>query len=338
MKDNLIKNVPKTELVKMYTLMLRIRKFEEKIVELLENEEIKCPVHLYIGQEAIASGVCTNLNKNDYVFSTHRSHGHYIAKGGDLNKLMAELFCRKDGCSKGKGGSMHVIDKKVGFLGSSAIVAGSIPLAVGSALSSFIQGKNKVGVAFFGDGATDEGVFYECVNFASIMKLPMVFICENNLFSTHMPISLRQPSNNIFQRIIAYKIPSIQIDGNDVLNVYRASKQAILKARKGEGPSFIECMTFRWRSHVGHWLDIDIGYRKKALVEKWIKKCPIKKFENILVNNGILSVSKKNEIQKIIDKEIEKALTFAKSSPSSYEEELLQDIYYNKKRNTYEKN
>ena len=268
MKGNLNLVINNTEiststLMAMYITILKIRKFEERVSDLLLNNEIKCPTHLYIGQEALATGVCANLKEEDYVFSTHRSHGHYIAKGGDLKLLMAELYTKRTGCSKGKGGSMHIVAPEIGFLGSSSIVGGNLPLSVGVALASSMLKNDRVSVAFFGDGATDEGVFHESLNFASLKKLPVLFICENNLFSTHLPLFLRQPTNDIYKKVESYLIPGICVDGNNVLEVFEASRKAIERARNGGGPTLIEGKTFRWRAHVGPWLDIDISFRTK---------------------------------------------------------------------------
>ena len=194
----------------LYENMLRIRLFEERVAELLANEaEIKCPTHLYIGQEAVAVGVCANLRNDDYVFSTHRSHGHYLAKGGDLKALMAELYGKATGCSKGRGGSMHLASPDVGLPGSSAIVAGTIPIAVGVAMSFKMQKKDTISIAFFGDGATNEGAFYESLNFASLKKLPVIFACENNLFSTHMPISSCLADTDIYKKAEAFKMTGV---------------------------------------------------------------------------------------------------------------------------------
>ena len=327
MTKELIEDIPPTLLRQMYVTMLKIRKFEERVAELLFEEDIKCPTHLYIGQEAVAVGVCANLRKDDYVFSTHRSHGHYIAKGGDLKSLMAELFCRRTGCSKGKGGSMHIVAPEVGFLGSSSIVGGSLPLAVGTALASDIRDDGRVSVTFFGDGATDEGVFHECLNFASLQKLPVIFICENNLYSTHLRLSFRQPADNIYKKAEGYMMPGIRIDGNNVIEVFRASREAVERARNGEGPTLIECRTYRWRAHVGPWHDLDFWFRTKEEVESWIAKCPIKRHKELLLNPEILSESEEEQITKQIDEEIEEALIFAKESPFPDESELTEDVF-----------
>lgn len=325
--DGTINSVSVNALRSTYAMMARIRKFEEKVAELLEDDEIKCPTHLYIGQEAIAAGVCVNLQKGDYIFSTHRSHGHYIAKGGSLKLMMAELYGKKTGCSRGKGGSMHIVAEEVGFLGSSSVVGGNIPLAVGAALASNIRQNTHVSVAFFGDGATDEGIFHECLNFASLHKLPVIFVCENNFFSTHLPLSLRQPGDNIYHKAEMYMMPGIRVDGNNVIEVIQASEKAIEGARNGKGPALIECRTFRWRAHVGPWLDVDVGFRRKEEVEKWMKRCPIKACEKVLIERGDLSEREISHIYKEIDEEIEEALVFAKESPFPDESELIEDVF-----------
>lgn len=327
MTKDFIEIISATMLKSMYTTMLRIRKFEERVADLLLDDDIKCPTHLYIGQEAIAVGVCANLQKEDYVFSTHRSHGHYIAKGGDLKSLAAELYCRRTGCSKGKGGSMHVVAPEVGFMGSSSIVGGSIPLAVGTALASKIRKDNGVSVTFFGDGASDEGVFHESLNFASIRKLPVIFVCENNLYSTHLRLNRRQPMDDIYKKAEVYLIPGVQVDGNNVLEVYKAAQEAVRHARSGNGPTLIECMTYRWRAHVGPWLDLDFSFRTREEVESWIQKCPIKKFREYLINQEILTELEELQISEKIDKEIEESLDFAKQSFFPDKLELLDEVY-----------
>jgi len=286
-----------------------------------------CPVHLYTGQEAVATGVCANLRKDDYVFSTHRSHGHYIAKGGDIKTLMAELYGRVTGCSKGRGGSMHLASPDVGLLGSSAIVAGTIPLAVGTALAFSLQEQDAVSVAFFGDGAANEGVFYESLNFASLKKLPVIFVCDNNLYSTHMPISACLADTCIYKKAEIFNMPGIRIDGNNVFEVFRAAKRAIKDARRGNGPTLLECMTYRWRGHVGPNFDLDKGLRSKEELDYWMDRCPIKALEEFLRQHDILSESEKTQIGEGIDKEVEEAFIFAKESPYPAENELLDNVF-----------
>ena len=322
-----VADISSTTLRAMYVTMLRIRKFEERVSDLLLQHEIICPCQLYIGQEAVATGVCANLRKDDYVFSTHRSHGHYLAKGGDMKAMMAELYGRETGCSKGRGGSMHLASPDIGLPGSLAIVAGSIPTAVGAALSFSIQKGDTVSVAFFGDGAVNEGVWYESLNFASLKKLPMVFICENNLYSTHMPVSACLANTNIYQKAGAFNMPGIRIDGNNVAEVFKMAKKAIEDARHGKGPTLIECMTYRWRGHVGPSDDIDKGLRSREELDYWIARCPIKALEGFLLKQGIVSESETSQIHRSIESEIEEALTFAKESPYPDKDKLLNNVF-----------
>lgn len=321
-------NISATTLRAMYVTMLRIRKFEEKVAELVYPlKEIACPCHLYIGQEAVATGVCTTLKKEDRVFSTHRSHGHYIAKGGDIKALMAELYGKETGCSRGRGGSMHVASPEWGLPGSSAIVAGTIPLAVGTALALSMQSKDSVSVAFFGDGAAGEGVFYESLNFASLKKLPVIFICENNLYSTHLPISACLAEVHISEKASAFNMPGIRVDGNDVVKVFQSAKKAVAQARLGKGPTLIECMTYRWRGHVGPNDDLDKGLRSKEELDYWMNRCPIKAFEEFLLTCGVISDSVRIKIIRSIDKEIEDSVTFAKKSPYPDKHDYIKYVF-----------
>ena len=320
-------NIPQNMLLKMYTTLVRIREFEEKVAELVSKKEIICPCHLYIGEEAVATGVCSTLRKDDYVFSTHRSHGHYIAKGGDINTLMAELYGKANGCSKGKGGSMHLASPKMGLPGSAPIVAGTIPLAVGAALAFSIQKKDAVSVSFFGDGATNEGVFYESLNFAALKKLPVIFVCENNLYSTHLHVSKCLSDTKIYKKADGFGMPGIRVDGNDVIKVFNLAKEAVKNARDGNGPTLIECMTYRWRGHVGPSYDLDKKLRSKEELDYWMNRCPIKLLDKFLLKHNILSESEKMQISKDIKKEIEKSVVFAKESPYPDEDKLLDDVF-----------
>ncbi|MDO8435968.1 MAG: thiamine pyrophosphate-dependent dehydrogenase E1 component subunit alpha [bacterium] len=320
-------NIEKEILIKMYETMVRIRRFEERAGELVAKGEIKTPCHLYIGEEAVAAGVCQALERDDYIFGNHRSHGHYIAKGGDIKSLMAELFCKATGCSKGKGGSMHIIAPEIGLLGTPPIVAASIPIAVGTALASSIKNENKVSVSFFGDGATNEGVFYESLNFAALKKLPIIFVCENNLYSTHMPLAKILADTSIAKKASAFGLPGIQIDGNNAIEVYQAAKEAINLARNGGGPTLIECKTYRWRGHVGFSDDLDKGLRSKEELDYWMAKCPIKRLEEELIKDNLLSQEEKEEISQKIEKEVERAVQFAKESPYPEEAELSENIF-----------
>lgn len=314
----------------LYRTMLRIRLVEESLVEPILKGEIRCPVHLYSGEEAVAAGICANLNKTDYIFGNHRSHGHYLAKGGDMGKMIAEIFGKETGCSRGRGGSMHLIDPENGVLGIVPIVAGTISLALGSALASKIRQDKRVTVSFFGDGATGEGVLYESMNFAALKKLPLIFACENNLYSTHLPIKEIRVNENISESAIPFGIKSIRIDGNNVLDVFEASKHAIQQCRNGEGPVFIEFLTYRFRGHVGPDDNIQGSHtdiRPKSEIEEWLKKDPISQLKNLLLNKYKLS---ENEIIEIFDnvvKEVETATRFALESNYPQPSELLKYVY-----------
>jgi TPP-dependent pyruvate/acetoin dehydrogenase alpha subunit len=292
----------------MYNKMLRLRMVEEKISEIYHfANEMKTPTHLYTGQEAVAVGVCQNLTDADSVSPYHRSHGWYLAKGGDLKSMMAELFGKETGCCQGWGGSMHLIDVAAGVMGSSSILAGTIPHAVGCALAFQIKGLKQVAIAPCGDAAVEEGVFYESLNWAVLKQLPVVFICENNLYSTSTHIRARQPAVDIYQRVASVGIPSQKIDGNDVLQVYAAAQAAVKRARAGQGPSFIEASTYRWREHVGPYYDYDLGYRSKEELDKWMQRCPIQKLEQEFPEY-------RKEAEATIRLEIEGAIAFARES------------------------
>lgn len=316
-------------LLAMYTTMLKIRRFEETVGELASSNDIHTPCHLYIGQEAVATGISAVLKRDDYVFSTHRSHGHYIAKGGDIKELMSELYCKETGCSRGKGGSMHVTSPSIGLPGSSAIVAGTIPLSVGAALAFSLEKSDRVSVAFFGDGATNEGVFYESLNFAALKRLPVIFVCENNYYSTHMPISACLADTNIYKKAELFDMPGVRVDGNNVIGVYKAAKKAVGDARNGKGPALIECMTYRWRGHVGPNYDLDKGLRCKEELEDWMNRCPIKMLETFLFNQGYLSEAIKSQIYGDIQNEIDQALSIAQRSPppSSNSDKMFMDVF-----------
>lgn len=298
--------------------MVKIRACEEKMVDPILKGEIRCPVHLYSGEEAVAAGICEVLTEQDYVFGTHRSHGHYLAKGGDLNKLVAEIYGKDSGCSKGRGGSMHIIDIEKGVLGAAPIVAGTIPLALGAALSSKIKNEQKVTVSFFGDGACGEGVLYESLNFASLHKLPIIFVCENNFYSTHMPIEECRSNKDIYRIGEPFDISSLQVDGNNVLNVYDAALTAADQCRKGKGPYFIECHTYRLRGHVGPDDNIQGTHqdiRDDKEVAEWKKRDPIIQLQEYLIENNHFTVENLEDIDRAIESEVEEAFIFARQSP-----------------------
>ena len=259
--------------------MLRIRLVEESIANKYSEQKMRCPTHLSIGQEAIAVGACANLTSQDQVLSTHRAHAHYLAKGGCLNSMMAEIYGKASGCSKGMGGSMHLIDTSVGFMGSTAIVGNTIPVAVGLALEKKLTRKKSIACVFFGDGATEEGAFYESVNFAIIHSLPILFICENNLYSVYSGLEVRQPvDRKIYKMVRAMGISAQHGNGNDVEEVARKVKHAKTMILKSGGPQFLEFDTYRWREHCGPNFDNNIGYREESEFLKWKKKDPLKNF------------------------------------------------------------
>ena len=264
---------------KLFESMLRIRLVEESIANKYSEQKMRCPTHLSIGQEAIAVGVCANLTSQDQVLSTHRAHAHYLAKGGCLNSMMAEIYGKASGCSKGMGGSMHLIDTSVGFMGSTAIVGNTIPVAVGLALEKKLTRKKSIACVFFGDGATEEGAFYESVNFAIIHSLPILFICENNLYSVYSGLEVRQPvGRKIYKMVRAMGISAQHGNGNDVEEVARKVKHAKTMILKSGGPQFLEFDTYRWREHCGPNFDNNIGYREESEFLKWKKKDPLKNF------------------------------------------------------------
>ena len=276
----------KEKLHDFYAMMLLIRAAEERIGGLVEAGEVHCPCHLYIGQEAIAASVCAVLQPGDTVWGTHRSHGHYLAQGGSLKGLFAEVFGRVGGCAQGRGGSMHLLAKEQGMLGTAPIVAATIPVAVGAALAAKLRGDGRVSVAFFGDGATEEGHFHESLNIAALYKLPVVFVCENNLYSSHLHILERRPADNLNQIGPLYDMPGIRLDGNDVEALYEAAEGAVAQARSGGGPSLLECRTFRWRGHVGPCWDLDVGVRRRGELKEWMARCPIARLKARLLGLG----------------------------------------------------
>jgi pyruvate dehydrogenase E1 component alpha subunit len=276
---------------------------------------MKTPVHLCIGQEAVAAGVCANLERDDFITSNHRGHGHYLAKGGDLPAMIAELYCRATGCSKGRGGSMHLVDVSVGDPGSSSIVAGGIPIAVGLGLSIRMKKGKQVSVAFFGDGAADEGVLYESVNFAILKRLPVVFLYENNQFSVCSRVTARQGGPVLFHHAPAEMLPSRTVDGNDVLAVYEAAAEAVSRARAGEGPSFVECVTYRMRGHAGAGSDERLGYRTREEIACWEARDPVANFAKALRAEKLMSEAELAATEQEINAQVDEAFRFAQSSP-----------------------
>jgi pyruvate dehydrogenase E1 component alpha subunit len=313
--------------IDLYKKMVEIRLFEEKIRDLYARGMVPGSVHLYIGQEAIAAGVCAHLRKDDYITSTHRGHGHVIAKGANLRYMMAELFGKKTGYCKGKGGSMHIADFDLGILGSNGIAGGGIPIAVGAALSSKMRGTDQVAVCFFGDGSSNNGTFHEGLNFASVHRLPVVFICENNLYGISVSQKQHQAITDISVRSIAYKMPGVTIDGNDVLAVYQTSGEAIQLARAGKGPTLVECKTYRWRGHYEGDPNQGKRYRTAEEIQSWMKKCPVKRFEEKLIKENVLTKAKMRRFREGVEKKIEEAVEFAAQSPFPDPKDIFEDVY-----------
>ena len=322
-----MRDAQKKLLIEFYKEMVRIREAEEAIAQLVAEDVIKTPCHLYIGQEAIAVGACKALEKKDYVWGTHRSHGHYLAKGGSMNEMMAEIFGKQGGCSRGKGGSMHLCAPEVGILGTVPIVAATIPIAVGAALACQLRKDGRINVAFFGDGAVDEGAFHEAMNFAGLKKLPLIFFCENNFYSSHLPLPERHATDAIYQRAESYGMPGIRIDGNNVIEVYEAAKKAAARARNGAGPTLIEARTYRWRGHVGANYDLELGIREKSTLEKWMERCPIKSLGTLLIAKNTASQHELDEITRNVKDEVARALMFAQKSPFPGNKELFTHIF-----------
>lgn len=314
----------KNKLIQMYQKMYEIRRFEDKLYQLFLTETMPGTMHQYNGQEAIAVGVCENLRKGDYLLSTHRGHGHYIAKGGSLNKIMAEMFAKRTGCCKGMGGSMHFIDVSVGILGATAIVGSGIPIATGAALSSKLRGTGQVTACFFGDGASNTGAFHEGINLAAVWKLPVIFVCENNFYGFSTPFRKTTLVENIADRASSYGIPGIVVDGNDVLAIYEVAKRAVHRAKKNEGPTLIECKTYR---HRGHSRFEPAAYRPKEEVEEWRGKDPISRFKTKLVKMKILSEEEIENIHRKVEAVIDDSVEFAKESSDPEIEDMLRCVF-----------
>ncbi len=312
----------------LYEELLKIRLIEEEISYRYSEEKMRCPTHIAIGQEAAAVGVCASLNKNDYAVSGHRAHHHYIAKGGNIKKLVAEIYGKETGCSGGKGGSMHLVDTDVGFMGSTAIVAGTIPVGVGLSFSQKLKHSENITCIFFGDAAIEEGVFYESVNFAILKNLPVLFVCENNQFSCFTHLSERQPQNRkIFEMVSGLGIDSSECDGNDVIAVQETTAQLVNKIKKGEGPKFLELHTYRWLEHCGPNYDDELGYRTTNDIKKSRENDPIiileKKYPELIK-------SKKHTILKNLKTLTKNAFKIAEESNFPNQEEAYENLYSEK--------
>ena len=309
----------------LFELMLRIRRFEERVGELYAERKLPGVVHLYIGQEAVAVGVCAALRRDDYVTSTHRGHGHLIAKGGDINRLMAELYGKRTGCCRGKGGSLHIADTSVGMLGGNGIVGAGVPIAVGAAYgAALIRKTDQVSVAFISDGATNTGAFHEACNLASAWKLPVVIVCENNLYGVGTRITQVAPTEDLYVLAAAHGIPSEVVDGNQVLDVRAAAETAVRRARSGQGPAFIECKTWRQRAHVE---GEQPSYRDELEGASWLHKDPVELFRHYLIGESIATESELDEIDLRQRRAVEDAVAFAESSPYPDKEEALEDVF-----------
>ena len=314
----------------MLQRMMLIRRFDETVKELLQRGEMVGAAHCYIGQEAVAVGACTSLRHDDYITGNHRSHGHPIAKGGDVRKAMAELLGKSTGYCKGKGGSMHLADFSIGILGESGIVASALPVAVGAAMGSRMQGHDRVVVSFFGDGASNQGACHEAMNLAAIWKLPVIFLCENNQYAVTTHFNDVVAVKNISDRAAAYNMPGILVDGQDVMSVHEATSEAVSRARTGDGPSLIEARTYRYEAHSeGLERILRDPYRTEKELALWKQRDPIEIHKQILIADGTSNEKEIEDIQTQVVEAINGALQFARESPYPEPEDLLSDMYAN---------
>ena len=319
-------NISSETLIDMHRRMVRIRLFEESAGKLMEDGKIPGALHLYVGEEAVASGVMTHLSDQDQITSTHRGHGHLIAKGGEFDRMFAELFGRSTGYCKGKGGSMHICNMDIGMLGANGIVGGGPPIAMGAAFSNKFRKSEQVACCFFGDGASNEGAFHEAANMAALYKLPVVFVCENNGYGEYTPQHNHQAIVDVADRAPGYGMPGVIVDGMDVIAVYEAAGEAIARARRGEGPTLLECKTYRFFDHVGV-RGMGLNYRTEEEVAQWKKRDPIDNFEAKLAEQGILSSAEAAAVHEQVAADIEAAIQFAEDSPYPDPEAILEDVY-----------
>ena len=318
-------SLPPDRQLDMLRSMIVIRRFEERASDDYESGDIYGVVHSYIGQEAVAVGICTALERADKIISTHRGHGHCIAKGADVKRMMAELYGRETGYCKGKGGSMHIADFGIGMMGANGIVAGGIPIVTGAALAAQLDGEGRVAVSFFGEGASNAGPFHESINIAARWQLPVLYVCENNLWSANTPAAQTLSTGGVAGRGAGYGIPGITVDGNDVLAVYEAAVAAVARGRAGQGPTLIECKTYRWRGHTER-TDTD-DRRPSDEVEEWRVRDPIERFAAHLSRQEILSEDDRARMDEGILTQIEEAVDFARSSPFPEPEAALEDVF-----------
>jgi TPP-dependent pyruvate/acetoin dehydrogenase alpha subunit len=318
----------KSELLSLFRTMLRIRRVEERLADRYNEEQMRSPMHLCIGQEAVAAGVSYWLDNADHAFSGHRAHGHYLAKGGDLNRMIAELLGKRSGCCAGRGGSMHLIDQSAGFIGSTPIVGGTVPLAAGSAWAAKLKSEPRVTIVYFGDGCFEEGVMHEALNFAVLQQLPIVFVCENNGYSGYTNLQQRQPDKREIHTVAeAHGLAAFVGDGNDVLQVSTLAQYAIAQAREQQGPQFLEFHTHRWREHSGPHFDDDLGYREEGELEYWLQRCPVLLAKRQLLENGTVTETDIETIEQSLDSEIKAAFEFALQSDAPSNGELEESIY-----------
>lgn len=313
-------------LLDIHRRMVRIRIFEETAGKMMEDGKIPGALHLYVGEEAVAAGVMVHLSDSDWVTSTHRGHGHLIAKGGEFDRMMAELFGKATGYNKGKGGSMHICNMELGMLGANGIVGGGPPIAMGAGFSNKFRKTNDVSISFFGDGASNEGSVHEAANMAALYKLPVVFVCENNGYGEYTPQRNHQAIVDVADRAAGYGMPGVVVDGMDVVAVYEAAEQAIARARAGEGPTLLECKTYRYYDHVGR-RGMGLTYRTDEEVEEWRQRDPIASLEQRLAEQDILSAEAAEAVHAEITKDLEAAVEFANSSPFPDTDTLLEDVY-----------
>jgi acetoin:2,6-dichlorophenolindophenol oxidoreductase subunit alpha len=316
--------INREKLIDMYRVMVRIRTFEEKVAKEHSSGRLPGAAHFYSGEEAVATGACANLRVSDYITSTHRGHGHVIAKGGRTDRMMAEIFGKKTGYNKGKGGSMHIAAPELGILGASGIVAGLVPIAPGAGLSAKMRGTDQVTICFLGDGTTNSGRFHESVNLSACWDLPVIYVIENNLYAESTRISAVCRVENLSDRSVAYGIPGKTVDGMDVLAVYEAVGEAVKRAKAGKGPTLVECKTYRYHGHFG---GDPQTYKPKEEAEEWLKKDPIPRFRKYLIEKNVFSQLDADKIDQEMATEIEEALKFAMESPFPAPEEALEDVY-----------
>ena len=320
----------KQDKLALYESLLMIRRAEEILADEYRKGSMRTPTHFGIGQEAVAVGICAALNKDDVVYTHHRSHTHYLAKGGSLFGLIAELLGREGGCSRGRGGSVHLIDTEAGFWGSSPILGHSLALATGSALAIQMDKKSQVAVAFFGEGACDEGSVWESLNFAAVKKLPVVFVCENNLYATESPLSVRMPLEaNICTKVGSFGLKTEKVDGNNVFEVYSAAKHAVESCRNGGGPVFLECMTYRWREHVGPLWDYEASrtYRTRDELEIWMERCPVKQCADEILSDKLINQEGLDRLLESTNGLILETMAQAYESPWPKPESLFDNTY-----------